>query len=64
MAENGLVYTTYRFYIGGVEQTSVTPIIVPEEEKDLMNADLAAFGMSGRWKRKVDVEYAKEILSD
>jgi len=58
----GIVFKTYRFYLGGEEITQVEPIIVPEEERDVLNADLAAMGMSGRWHRKVDIEYAKEIL--
>ena len=64
MEEGTIEFTTYRFYVGGTEETDVEPIIVTEEEKDVMNADLAKFGLSGRWKRKVDVEYAKEILSE
>ena len=63
MEENSVTYITYRFYIGGVEQTSVEPIIIPEEEMLVLNADLAEMGLSGRWKRKVDVEWAKELLS-
>jgi hypothetical protein len=62
--EGSATFHTYRFYIGGTQETEVEPIIVTEEAKNAMNADLARFGLTGRWKRKVDVEYAKQVLSE
>ena len=59
-----MVVHTYRFYLGGEEVIQVEPIMVTEEVKDQLNADQNHFGLSGKWKRRVDVEYAKEILSD
>lgn len=64
MKENSVTFHTYHFFVGGTQETDVEAIIIPEEDKDVLNADLAALGLSGRWKRRVDVEHAKRVLSE